>query len=69
MPRPHRPVLDRALEKIRYDSGCWVWTGADNASGYGAITRTAGDGVGTTRLAHRAVYEALVGLHRVKAGL
>lgn len=29
MPRPHRPVLDRALEKIRYDAGCWLWTGRD----------------------------------------
>ena len=61
MPRPHRPALDRALEKIRYDSGCWVWTAATNDTGYGAIARTIGDGVGTTRLAHRAVYEALVG--------
>lgn len=61
MPRPHRPVLDRALEKIRYDAGCWLWTGALNATGYGVIARKDGDGIGTTRLAHRAVYEALVG--------
>lgn len=37
---------------------CWLFLGATNSKGYGV---TAIDGDGTTRLAHRASYELLVG--------
>jgi hypothetical protein len=42
---------DKLLARVRYDHGCWLWTGATNL-GYG----TAGG-----RFVHRRVYEALVG--------
>jgi len=38
------------------ETGCWLWTGADNGTGYGRITVA-----GKFLLAHRAVYEALRG--------
>lgn len=38
--------------------GCWLFTGATNSRGYGL---TAVDGNGSTRLAHRAAYQLLVG--------
>jgi hypothetical protein len=38
--------------------GCWLFTGATNSRGYGL---TAIDGNGSTRLAHRAAYQLLVG--------
>mgnify|MGYP003501961059 CR=1 FL=1 len=51
--------LERLLRKIRYDSGCWVWSGL-RASGnwnYGRVTGL--DGRQTA--AHRLAYELLVG--------
>lgn len=51
-----KPVLDRALAKVRYDSGCWEFDGARSVHGYGVIANPGG-----SRLAHRVVYEALVG--------
>ncbi|MCB0902291.1 MAG: HNH endonuclease [Actinobacteria bacterium] len=46
-------------EKISVDAqDCWLFLGACNSKGYGL---TAIDGDGTTRLAHRASYELLVG--------
>lgn len=46
----------------RDDSGCWVWTGAVQSSGYGSIGWD-----GKTYLAHRASYEAYHG--PIPAGL
>jgi hypothetical protein len=43
--------------KIRRDEdGCWVWIGARDAHGYGAIGRD-----GKTAKAHRFMYELFVG--------
>lgn len=51
--------------KLRVEtSGCWIFTGAVQSSGYGSI---AIDGDGSTRLAHRAAYELLV--DRIPAGM
>ena len=38
-------------------TGCWIWTGATQTKGYGSTT----DGTGRGALAHRRVYELLVG--------
>lgn len=55
----------RFAAKVRIDAdGCWIFTAAINSSGYGLI---AVDGDGSTRLAHRASYELLVG--PIPAGL
>ncbi|MEV4521473.1 HNH endonuclease [Micromonospora tulbaghiae] len=49
----------RLLEKTQLDrSGCWLWTAAKNAYGYGVIGLT---GQHRTVLAHRATYEMFVG--------
>lgn len=46
-------VLDRIAERFGVaDSGCWEWTGAVASTGYGTLG---------PRLAHRVVYEAVVG--------
>lgn len=51
--------------KIRVDegTGCWIFTGAVQSSGYGSI----GDGNGSSKLAHRAAYELLI--DRIPAGM
>lgn len=46
----------RVLDKFTVSDGCWLWTGARFASGYGSFN----DGTRTVR-AHRFVYEWLVG--------
>jgi hypothetical protein len=51
------PLLDRALAKVKYDHGCWLFTGA-KVNGYGVVNR---GGRASTILVHRAVYEHLVG--------
>jgi hypothetical protein len=38
------------------NSGCWLWLGATNPSGYGHFTSR-----GTLRLAHRAAFEVHIG--------
>lgn len=53
------PILGRAARHIEGDpSGCWLWTGAIQTNGYGS---TGIPGSGRTALAHRYVYELLVG--------
>jgi hypothetical protein len=39
MPRVKEPVLTRMLRKVEDSSrsGCWVWSGAKNAGGYGVV--------------------------------
>lgn len=56
-PKP-RPVLERALDKIKTDpeTGCWVWQDAPDRKGYGRLNVHR-----IMRLAHRVVYELLVG--------
>lgn len=54
----HVPTLmERVEPKIRRDeSGCWEWQAYRNHAGYGQVGLN-----GRLALAHRAVYEALVG--------
>lgn len=48
---------DRIRKKIRLDNGCWMWKAAIfKMSGYGALEMG-----GSTRCAHRVVYELLRG--------
>lgn len=52
----------RLLDRISFEptSGCWLWTGTIMNTGYGALTRRCAGSPGT-HLAHRLVYEELVG--------
>lgn len=51
-------VLPKRLAEKVVDTGtCWLWTGAKNNRGYGSTW----DGDSGTALAHRVVYELLVG--------
>jgi hypothetical protein len=65
MSRPPATLESRLWPKVSQAGddpveSCWPWTGKPNAAGYGRINKgRRGDGV---ILAHRAVYEALVGL-------
>lgn len=49
-------TVDNILSRCRYEHGCWVWTGSLARGGY-AKTKMAG----RTVLAHRVVYEEIVG--------
>ena len=54
-PRP-KPLLERLEDKILVADGCWEWDGSRNAGGYGQLSVD-----GRNRMAHRVVYELLVG--------
>jgi HNH endonuclease len=57
IPKGFGRLPKRFQEKIEIaESGCWVWTGAKAGSGYGQVYRA-----GKNWLAHRAVWEILVG--------
>lgn len=60
MPPKRRPVIDRILEKVSYDQGCWIYNGYRLKGGYGMIGSPGGNGT-SGALTHRAVYEATVG--------
>jgi hypothetical protein len=50
------PAIERVMRRVQHsDEGCWNFGGA-LSSGYGHVHNTSG-----SRLAHRIVYEALVG--------
>lgn len=56
---PVLPAWDRLAKNIDFAPGrCWAWTGWRNKLGYGETSFTL---KGRTRLAHRLVYEELVG--------
>jgi hypothetical protein len=54
---PHTRVLRKTKKS---EDGCWVFTGAKNAQGYGSVRVRVGDRW-VVRKAHRVVYEAMVG--------
>jgi hypothetical protein len=59
------PASERWQDKYEHDraTGCWNWTGKINAYGYGVISlsrREIGERI-RSRVAHRVVYETVVG--------
>lgn len=52
-------LLERCLEKIEITESCWLWTDAPSRYGYGRLS--VGGRAGRVRLAHRVVWELLVG--------
>jgi hypothetical protein len=60
MRAPHLRVLDRVDQKST--PGCWIFTGCRIRGGYGMVrTGSVLDGSARSKLAHRVVYEAIVG--------
>lgn len=54
---PPGPTPMDPLTRYRInDNGCWIWTGAIHASGYGQVKWN-----GKSTVAHRVVYSLLVG--------
>lgn len=53
---PMMDLLDQLADKILIGDGCWEWQASTNGYGYGQIKRTP-----KNCLAHRVVYELLVG--------
>lgn len=50
------PAVDRTFAKVSYRQGCWEFTGGKDRLGYGRVNNRP-----NSDLAHRIVYEALVG--------
>lgn len=61
MPRVHKPAIERVLPRVvRLPwSGCWIFTGAVNESGYGIVGK-GHRGAGNDR-AHRVTYQHFIG--------
>lgn len=60
--RTTRPLADRLWEKvIKEPGGCWVWTGATNAAGYGKIGRGPRSATPQNDYTHRVAYELTYG--------
>lgn len=59
----YRSVMEQVEDKFLIGDGCWPWTAAKSDNGYGRVGR----GSTTTLLAHRIVYELLIG--PIPAGL
>jgi HNH endonuclease len=62
-PTPPRPNVDRLLENIGAPThdGCWPWLGSVSGTGYGSFSIRLARGQRSGRVAHRLVYEVLVG--------
>lgn len=60
--KPRKPVYDRLMSKVDKTATCWLWTARLDRGGYGQTTV-----LNRPALAHRAVYELLVG--PIPAGL
>lgn len=52
------PLLPRLLARVDKTDSCWLWTGTITRAGYGSGVRGSPD---RTTLAHRLMYEELVG--------
>lgn len=60
MARRKTPVIDRLLRKVtKNESGCWIWNGTKNGSGYGTIG--AGSRTDGKAFVHRVSYEHFIG--------
>lgn len=59
--RPETPLRWRFLEKIDFDpdTGCWFWTGAAGAQGYGFIKRKDGAQLRAHRVAYELVHDPI----------
>lgn len=60
MPRTCAPAVERALAKVSYEHGCWVFHGSRLPAGYGKIGSDGGR-AGRMVLVHRLMYETFVG--------
>lgn len=60
MPGTQLPLLERFWLKVEKSDGCWLWTGARKANGYGSLI---GDGgrSGKVLYAHRCSWELAYG--------
>lgn len=58
--------MEKYLQKIQKTETCWIWTGAKTVKGYGDISINRKD-CRKHLIAHRVVYELLVG--KIPAGL
>ena len=62
-PEP-RPLIERFMGMVAPEpnSGCWLWTGPDNGTGYGVMTvGSRSDGTNGSKTAHRISYELFCG--------
>jgi hypothetical protein len=59
--RPHRPVDERFWEKVDRSGDCWLWTAGHFPNGYGFFRVRGYKGGGSSRMAHRCIYEMLHG--------
>ena len=56
MAKPATPTFTRMVDKFTIGAGCWEWTGAKTGHGYGKVLTYR-----RTRVAHRVLYELLIG--------
>lgn len=56
--RAVKPIEERLFAKVDATGICWLWTGAKNRGGYGAISKGRREGAAVV---HRVVWELLVG--------
>jgi hypothetical protein len=61
MSKQNTPAVDRALAKVQYDHGCWVFHGSRLRAGYGKIGDDGGRAGRGMVLVHRLMYETFVG--------
>ena len=57
MAMPSKSILEKLSDKFIKTNTCWLWTGSTSKGGYGKISMKDD----TTIMAHRAMYELLVG--------
>lgn len=58
--RSPTPISERIWQYVNKTDGCWLWTASVDRKGYGKITVRTGEKTKWV-IAHRAVYELLVG--------
>lgn len=60
---PQTPVVERAISRLVTDlsTGCWLWTGSTNSTGYGQIEDRSDPSLRKGYVVHRLMWEALRG--------